>query len=57
MRDLTVDRLYELTARLKACLVEAEDIRARLTKARDANKWPDLRAAAQLLADYNRRAH
>ena len=55
--DLTVDRLYELTARLKACLVEAEDIRARLTKARDANKWPDLRAAAQLLADYNRRAH
>ena len=46
MSDQTLDRLHALNARLAACLVEAEDIRARLTKARhDATTWPDLRHA------------
>jgi hypothetical protein len=44
--DHTVDRLYELTARLQDCLTDAEQIRARLTKARDTYPaWPDLEGA------------
>ena len=57
--DETLTRLHTLTARLTECLVEAEDVRSRLTKARDANVWPDLQPASRVLMDYNRsrRAH
>jgi len=52
--DETLTRLHTLTARLSECLVEAEDVRSRLTKARDANVWPDLQPASRVLMDYNR---
>lgn len=41
-RAAIVDRLHELSLRLDASLLEAEDVRARCVKARDANVWPDL---------------
>ena len=59
VNDETLTRLHALTDRLTECLVEAEDVRSRLTKARDANVWPDLQPASRVLMDYNRsrRAH
>jgi hypothetical protein len=54
--DQTVERLRELTARLTERLWEAEDIRARITKARDANVWPDLQSMSRLFNDIQERA-
>ena len=42
------DRLRALTSQLNERLVEAQGIRARLTSAREANLWPDLRRASLL---------
>jgi hypothetical protein len=42
VEDVTADRLHALSARLKECLVDAENVRARFTKAHDTNAWPDL---------------
>jgi len=53
--DATLERLHELKDRLTECLVDAEDIRARIAEARDANAWPDLGPAARLFVDYNDR--
>ena len=53
--DPTLERLHELKDRLTECLVDAEDVRARLTEAREGNVWPDLGPAARLFADYNDR--
>jgi len=50
-----LERLHELNDRLTACLVDAEDIRARIAEARDANLWPDLGPAARLCVNYNDR--
>jgi hypothetical protein len=55
VRDLTVDRLRELRARLQERLAEAEDLRVKLTEARNANRWPDMKTASRLLIDYNDR--
>ena len=44
----TADRLRALTSRLNERLVEAQGIRARLTSAREANLWPDLRCTSLL---------
>lgn len=38
----TLARLHEMTVMLTDGLIEAEDIRVRFTKARDANRWPYL---------------
>ena len=58
MSDQTLDRLHALTARLTVCLLEAEDIRARLTRARrDATTWPDLRQASRPNADIRGASH
>ena len=54
--DQTVETLRELTARLAERMWEAEDIRARLTKARDANVWPDLQSMSRLFNDIQQRA-
>ncbi len=52
MNDDTLDRLRRLNARLTECLVDAADIRARITKARrDATAWPDLRLASRVDTD------
>lgn len=51
---LLLSRLQALGALLEVRLGEAEDLRARLTKARDANVWPDMRLATQILVDANR---
>ena len=53
--DQTVARLRELTSRLTERMWEAEDIRARLTKARDANVWPDLQSMSRLFNDIQER--
>jgi benzoyl-CoA reductase/2-hydroxyglutaryl-CoA dehydratase subunit BcrC/BadD/HgdB len=55
VRDQTIDRLRELRARLQDRLAEAEDIRVKLTNARNANIWPDMKPASRLLVDYNDR--
>jgi hypothetical protein len=44
----TADRLRALTSGLNERLVEAQGIRARLTSAREANLWPDLRRTSLL---------
>jgi hypothetical protein len=44
----TPHRLRELMSQLNERMVEAQDIRARLTSAREATLWPDLRAASLL---------
>ena len=44
----TADRLRALTSQLNERLVEAQGIRARLTTAREANLWPDLRRTSLL---------
>jgi hypothetical protein len=49
--DETLDRLHELTNRLTARLVDAESVRARLTKARQQAKWPDVQPASGRFAD------
>ena len=55
MGNETLDRLHALTARLTECLLEAEGIRARLTRARhDATPWPDLRRASRIHTDMGR---
>ena len=46
-----LDRLRKLADRLSERLVDAERIRARLTKAHDANAWPDVRSASKGCAD------
>jgi hypothetical protein len=56
-RDETIDRLYELMARLQECLMEAKDIRARLLEAREANVWPDLRFVFRRSTDVDRIQH
>lgn len=55
LKDDTLRRLNSLTDVLKAHLEEAEDVRARFTKAHEADAWPDLRAATQVLVNANRR--
>jgi hypothetical protein len=44
----TANRLRALASRLNERLVEAQGIRARLTSAREANLWPDLRRTSLL---------
>ena len=44
----TVHRLHELTAQLTERIVEAADVRARLTMASEANRWPDEMALLRL---------
>jgi hypothetical protein len=44
--DETLDRLHELTNRLTARLADAETVRARLTKARQQARWPDVQPAS-----------
>jgi len=52
MSNETLERLHALTTRLTECLLEAEGIRARLTRARhDAIPWPDLRRASRAYTD------
>ena len=51
LRDDTLDRVREATARLQECLLDAAHIRARLTEARAANAWPDLRSGSTLFPD------
>ena len=52
MNDDTLDRLRRLNARLAECLVDATDVRARLTKAQhDTTAWPDLQLKSRLLSD------
>jgi hypothetical protein len=48
--DRTVDRIYELTDRLEERLNDAACLRDRLTKAHDANQWPDLEGAVARVA-------
>jgi hypothetical protein len=48
--DRTVDRIYELTDRLEERLNDAEYLRERLTKAHNANRWPDLEGAVARVA-------
>jgi hypothetical protein len=44
--DPTVERICDLKGRLQECLTEAEQVRARFTKAREeATKWPDVEGA------------
>jgi hypothetical protein len=52
--DASLDRLYAVTAKLDDRLMEAADVRARFTKARDANVWPDLGSLSRLLTDNDR---
>jgi hypothetical protein len=40
--DETLDRLHDLTNRLTARLTDAATVRARLTKARQQARWPDV---------------
>ena len=54
--DQTVARLRKITAGLTERMSEAENIRARLTKARDANVWPDLQSMSRLFNDIQERA-
>jgi len=49
--DETLNRLHELTNRLTARLVDAESVRARLTKARQQAKWPDVQPASRRIGD------
>jgi hypothetical protein len=50
LSDRTVDRIYELTDRLEERLNDAACLRDRLTKAQDANQWPDLEGAVARVA-------
>lgn len=53
LRDDTVDRIHELTDQLQERLADAERIRARLNRAHEMNKWPELDGAvARLLSDH-----
>ena len=47
----TVDRLHEMTAKLKNRSIEAEGIRVRFLKARDANRWSHLCSMSRLFTD------
>jgi hypothetical protein len=47
----TLDRFHEMTAKLKNRLIEAEGIRVRFLKARDANRWPHLCSMSRLFTD------
>ena len=49
--DEKLNRLHELTNRLTARLVDAETVRARLTKARQQARWPDVQRASGRFAD------
>jgi hypothetical protein len=49
--DETLDRLLDLTNRLTARLTDAATVRARLTKARQQAKWPDVQPASGRFAD------
>ena len=49
--DDTLDRLHQLADRLTERLVDAECIRARFTKAHDANVWPDVGPASHGCTD------
>jgi len=51
MDDNTVDQLHTLTSRLQEYLVEAKDLRMRLTNALEANIWPELRSASGRVTD------
>jgi hypothetical protein len=55
--DQTANRLNALNAGLRARLVEAEEIRTRFTKARDANIWPDLGSVSWIFTDRDSRSH
>jgi peptide subunit release factor 1 (eRF1) len=49
--DPTAKRLQELTNRLTERLGEAQNIRTRLTRARDANVWPHLQSLSRRFKD------
>jgi hypothetical protein len=42
--DRTAEQLLALNIRLSQCLLEAGVVRMRLLTARQANRWPDVRA-------------
>ena len=42
--DRTAEQLLALNIRLSQCLLEAGVVRMRLLTAREANRWPDVRA-------------
>jgi hypothetical protein len=52
--DRTVDRIYELTDRLEERLHDWAYLRERLSKAHDANQWPDLEDAVARVAGRRR---
>jgi hypothetical protein len=52
----TLLRLHEVTITLEDRLKEAEDVRARFTKALDANVWPDVGSLSRLLMHTDSRA-
>jgi hypothetical protein len=45
--DETLARLHAAAARLRELVVEAETIRVRCSKAREANVWPERRPASR----------
>ena len=50
LNERVVDRIYELTDRLEERLHDSAYLRERLTKAHDANQWPDLEGAVARVA-------
>ena len=55
--DHTADRLNTLNTRLRECLLDAENVRARFTKAHDANVWPNLASAGRVPSDDDPKAN
>jgi hypothetical protein len=55
--DCTADRLQALTTRLRQCLVDAANVRARFMRALDANAWPDLRSVRRPRFDDDSKAN
>jgi hypothetical protein len=51
VNDDNLARLYTLTAKLTERLADAQNVRARLTKALAMNAWPDVRASLPQLGD------
>jgi hypothetical protein len=49
--DETLDRLHDLTNRLTARLTDAATVRARLTKARQQARWPDVQRSSRRFAE------
>ena len=58
MIDHRIDEIRALTDRLQKCLVDAERVRARFTKALERDSWPNVEGVmARLLAASDPRGH